>query len=149
NRMTGGGGLPIVWPATDAGKSAHHGFMIHCFSFIQPDNLEINWGKGNSFHMTSITSSTCHNNPSTGRSGATSNRTQGYGTGTWSFTDNGEPGAKDHGSLMVTTPFGPNCIVPNDAPDFTNGCVVIKADGFLTKDSPLVGEGNYQAHQGH
>ena len=159
NRMTGGGGLPIVWPATDAGKSAHHGFMIHCFSFIQPDNLEINWGKGNSFHMTSITSSTCDNDPSTGSSGATFNRIQGSGTGryngvpgataTWSFTDNGEPGAKDHGSLMVTTPFGPNCIVPNDAPDFTNGCVVIKADGFLTKDSPLVGEGNYQAHQGH
>jgi hypothetical protein len=160
NRMTGGGGLPILWPTTDAGKSAHHGLMIHCFSFIQPDNLEINWGKGNSFHMTHLTTSTCDNDPNaTGSSGASFNRIQGSGTGrlngvegataTWSFTDNGEPGTKDHGSLMVTTPFGATCIVPNDPLDYTDGCVAMKADGFLTKDSPLIGEGNYQSHQGH
>jgi hypothetical protein len=161
NRMTGGGGLPIVYPTSLQGQQAHNGFMLHCYSFDQPDNLEITWGNGNSFHLTNDTSSLCDNDPNaTGSSGASFNHIHGFGTGRangqpgatvkWSFTDNGEPGTNDYGDITVEVPLSqmPACtnIDPSTLTDPTSEmCVVMHAQGNLMP-GPLMGEGNYQAH---
>jgi hypothetical protein len=139
DRMTGGGGLPVLDPVTGlpTGERAHHGFMVHCNATVQPDRLEVNWGNGNSFHMTGLASSLCPRKTTGGF-----DTTSGHGTGRYngqpcgsvdfSFKDNGEPGNADTGDLTVR-----DC----------NGIVVLHAGGLLLT-GPLLGEGNYQAHQG-
>ena len=67
------------------------------------------------------------------------------------LTDGVHPGVPALGVVPAgsTNVFARAVGVPNDPIDFKDGCVAMKADGFLTKDSPLIGEGNYQSHQGH
>ena len=40
-----------------------HGFKLHCDIEIGPNNLEINWGPGNHFHLEELTSVTCSDDP--------------------------------------------------------------------------------------
>jgi hypothetical protein len=162
SRMTGGGGLPIIYPVTDIGQSAHHGFMIHCDATVQPDRLEVTWPNGNSFHLTSIvTSSTvsyCGNDlTSPGPTGLGAPDIQGVGAGRlngqpgatvkWSFTDAGEPGTLDKGDITVTVPIPVGGSCDNPDPLDKTQCIVMEARGYLT-GGPLLGEGNYQFHQG-
>jgi uncharacterized repeat protein (TIGR01451 family) len=128
-RMTGGG--------TIAGTSVHHGFELHCDKTKSPNNLEVNWGKGNRFHLESLTSAACSDDPSIseGQPVAAFDTYRGTGTGTyngkpgataeWVMTDAGEPGRNDTLQIKVT-----------DA----SGNVVLDVSGKIT--------GNHQAHPG-
>ncbi len=53
-RMAGGGSV-----FTEAGAHVPHGFELHCNLKRRPNNLEINWGAGNNFHLDSLTAAVC------------------------------------------------------------------------------------------
>ena len=55
--MTGGGSVFTANPGR-----VTHGFELHC-DISLPNNLQINWGKGNKFHLTSLDSATCSDDP--------------------------------------------------------------------------------------
>jgi hypothetical protein len=62
-RMTGGGSIQCG----DFGRVTH-GFELHCIfpegtPPIEPNNLEINWGGGNNFHLTTLTTAICTDSP--------------------------------------------------------------------------------------
>jgi hypothetical protein len=87
-RMTGGGSIQCG----DFGRVTH-GFELHCIAdgVIEPNNLEINWGGGNNFHLTTLTTSVCSDSPlfDEGQPPAGFDTMEGTGTGTF----NNEPGA--------------------------------------------------------
>lgn len=110
-RMTGGGAIqcPSVGQVT-------HGFELHCDrnsdGIPGPNNLEINWGVGDRFHLTELTSVDCKDDPDIdspppgGTAAAGFDTLVGRGTGIGRFnsipeqftiyfkiTDAGEPGA--------------------------------------------------------
>jgi hypothetical protein len=103
-RMTGGGSIQCG----DFGRVTH-GFELHCIDddgvLIEPNNLEINWGGGNNFHLTTLTTSVCTDSPlfDEGQPPAGFDTMEATGTGllngvpgaTIQFTliDDGEPGA--------------------------------------------------------
>ncbi len=112
-RMTGGGKF------TDGTTTVTHGFVLHCVPSRTPNNLEVNWGNGNKFHLASLTSATCSEGapPSEGQPVAGFNTYVGSGTGslngvsgataTWTFTDHGEPGTnKDTAEIHITASNG-------------------------------------------
>jgi hypothetical protein len=55
-RMTGGGRI-------DTDIILTHGFELHCNPSDSPNNLEINWDKGNRFHLESVTDINCFDDP--------------------------------------------------------------------------------------
>lgn len=130
-RMTGGGS--VFQQGT--GQRFTHGFELHCDPSSGPNNLEINWG-GNRFHMTSLDSATCSDDPNLdeGNPVAGFDTFEGSGTGrlngvpgamiTFKFTDDGEPGKNA------------------DLAEFTidDGGPLIVVSGFLNR-------GNHQAHR--
>ena len=85
-RMTGGGSV-----FTAAGVRVTHGFELHCDASNGPNNLQVNWGKGNRFHLTSLTSAACSDDAaiSEGHPAAGFDTYAGKGEGTY----NGSPGA--------------------------------------------------------
>jgi hypothetical protein len=102
-RMTGGGSIQCG----DFGKVTH-GFELHCIfpegsAADVPNNLEINWGGGNNFHLTILQTAVCTDQGDEGNPEAGFNTMVATGTGllngaagaTIEFTliDNGEPGA--------------------------------------------------------
>lgn len=110
-RMTGGGKFAD-------GTTVTHGFVLHCNASRLPNNLEVNWGSGNKFHLETLTSATCSDDPGidpgqpsagfdtytakgtghvNGRSGATAE---------WIFTDAGEPGVNDTASILIKNEDG-------------------------------------------
>src|SRR5207253_859106 len=101
-----------------------------------PQNLEINWGKGNSFHLTGVTSMQCSDDPGVAAipSAAGFNKMIGTGAGTYNnvagatvtftFTDAGEPGKNDTATIVVRD---------------KNGATVLSVSGKLNN-------GNQQAH---
>ena len=105
-RMTGGG--------TIAGTTeVKHGFTLNCAPASAPQNLEINWGKGDKFKLDTVTSVSCSTaagiapappaagfNTMTGTGTGTCNG--GTATITFTFTDAGEPGKNDTGSIALT-----------------------------------------------
>ena len=121
-----------TWRMTGGGKvlTATFGLELHCNPEAGSNTLQVNWGKGNSFHLEELTSAAC-----TGAGPSGFNTHQGSGTGrfnrspgataTWSLVDNGEPGRND----MVT-------IQIKDA----GGTVVLDASGSLSG-------GNLQTHE--
>jgi len=131
-RMTGGGSV-----FTAAGVRVTHGFEIHCDVSQSPNNIEVNWGGGQNFHLTSLTSAQCVDDPSiiANPPNAGFDTFIGAGTGTFNgvagahiqftFTDAGEPGTKDSATIKIT-----------DA----GGNVVLQVSGLLDK-------GNQQAHK--
>lgn len=129
-RMTGGGSV-----FTDAVRVTH-GFELHCNQTILPNNLEINWDGGNRFHLDSLATAFCFNDPaiSPNPPAAGFDTFKGTGTGVlngapgatveWTFTDAGEPGSKDSAKIVIKD-FG--------------GSIVLSVSGNLTR-------GNQQAH---
>ena len=102
-RMTGGGtivGKALVGLPTEV----KHGFELHCDATADPNRLEVNWGKGNKFHLESLTSAICSDDPAIVPNppvagfdtyeGSGSGRYNGVSgaTAKWVFKDAGEPG---------------------------------------------------------
>lgn len=129
-RMTGGGSV-------FAGSlRVTHGFTLRCDGGDNPQRLEVNWGKGNKFHLTSLTGVLCSDDPALipnqPKAGFDTYEGTGVGkyngaagaTASWKFTDAGEPGTSDTAQITIW-----------DA----NGNQVLTVSGPLEK-------GNHQAH---
>ena len=129
-RMTGGGSV------FDSNKRITHGFTLQCDVNNGPNNLEINWGKGNKFHLDSLTSAVCADDAAIAPKPPTAGFDTYVGTGTgslngvsgatatWIFTDAGEPGKNDHATIIITDGSG----------------IVLSVSGNLHN-------GNHQAHK--
>lgn len=125
-RMTGGGTIP-VGKTTLGGK---HGFELHCDPADLPNRLEVNWGKGNKFHLESLTSALCSNDPSLDEEqpvagfdtykGAGTGRLNGVSgaTAKWVFTDDGEPGTADYAKISISDGVNPPYVFSGN---LTNG----------------------------
>jgi hypothetical protein len=130
-RMTGGGSV-----FTDADRYTH-GFELHCDTSL-PNNLEINWGKGEKFHLTLLTSGVCSDDPTLVEAPPVAGFDTFVGTGVgrlngidgatieFLFTDAGEPGKDDWAEFRITPPAGA-------------GGTVVTVSGYLHN-------GNHQAH---
>ena len=130
-RMTGGGSV-----FTADGTRVTHGFGLQCTVTDAPNSLQINWGKGNRFHLESLTAASCTDDPaiSPNPPAAGFDTYKGMGTGRyngvsgataeWTFADAGEPGKNDMATIVVK--------------DASNAVV-------LTVTGPLK-NGNHQAH---
>lgn len=111
-RMTGGGTV-VGKAAVGTPTEIKHGFELHCNASTLPNNLEVNWGKGNKFHLESLTSAACSDDPNfdEGQPVAGFDTYKGSGTGSyngvsgatanWVFTDQGEPGKSDTVHLKI------------------------------------------------
>lgn len=129
-RMTGGGSVFAM-----DGTRVTHGFQLHCDAAELPNNLQVNWGKGNKFHLESLTSATCTDDPAIGPSppAASFDTYVGEGTGRYNgvsgatieftFTDAGEPGTSDTATIEIKVGV----------------TVVLSATGIIDR-------GNHQAH---
>ena len=106
-RMTGGGSVII-----DDGTRVTHGFELHCDATDPPNSLEVNThpeggGPGGRFHLLSLTSASCTDDPTIEEKPPVAGFDTYTGTGTgrwngvdgataeWTFTDAGEPGVND------------------------------------------------------
>lgn len=131
-RMTGGGSV------LDAGRlRTTHGFTLQCDPNRAPQRLQINWGKGQRFHLERLVSADCSDTPAINPAppGAGFDRYAGSGRGrlngrpgasaTWVFTDAGEPGVNDHAEITVRN---------------ADGEVVLDVAGRLS-------HGNHQSHR--
>jgi hypothetical protein len=110
-RMTGGGS--VIDPAGNPTTRVTHGFELYCDVTKGPNNLEVNWGNGNNFHLTSLTSATCTDDPSITPNPPAAGFDTYHGTGTgtlngvagatidFTFTDAGEPGTSDHATIII------------------------------------------------
>ncbi|MBI4080922.1 MAG: hypothetical protein HY430_04090 [Candidatus Levybacteria bacterium] len=110
-KMTGGGSV-----FTRAGVRVTHGFEFYCDATDGPNNLEINWDKGNKFHLEDLDFAFCSDEPGIdeGNPDAGFDTYQGEGTGRfngqsgysikWLFTDAGEPGKNDTANIVIKDP---------------------------------------------
>ncbi|MEX1358038.1 MAG: hypothetical protein WD981_05390 [Gaiellaceae bacterium] len=131
--VTGGGSV-----YTSSGVRVTHGFELHCTATDEPNSLQVNWGKGNKFHLTGLTSASCSDDPAISPEppAASFDTHRGSGTGKyngvpgataeWTLTDAGEPGTSDTMTLTI-----------RDAANV----VVLTVSGTLNN-------GNHQAHDG-
>jgi hypothetical protein len=126
-RMTGGGGSIDL-----NGAKVSKGLTLHC-DITLSNNLEINWGGGNNFHITKpLISANCIDDPAVnpvppaapfdtfiGVAAGTVNGVEGY-TAYFTFVDGGEPGTQDKAGIRIVAP---DATVVLDVPlDFiTNG----------------------------
>jgi hypothetical protein len=124
-RMTGGGSV-----FTTDGNRVTHGFELYCDVAAGPNNLEINWGNGERFHLDVMTEAACETT-STGANRVDIHRGKGTGwyngpgaTAEWIFTDAGEPGTRDRATITI-----------RDA----RNRVVLTVSGYLDR-------GNHQYH---
>lgn len=131
-RITGGGTI------SESGVTVTHGFSLACVAGVpgMPGRLQVNWGKGNRFHLGAITEVACLDDPaiSEGNPVAGFDTMHGRGTGRqngvdgataeWSISDAGEPGVQDRFAIRITD---------------VNGDVVLERQGALRN-------GNQQAH---
>jgi hypothetical protein len=126
-RMTGGGS---IFKAD--GTRVTHGFELHCTPQSN-DNLEINWGGGNNFHLGTLLSASCTDDPTIQPQPPVAPFDTFVGTGigtcnglpaliSFTLTDAGEPGTSDFASYTIS-----------------GGCS-LTASGLLDK-------GNQQAHK--
>jgi hypothetical protein len=106
--MTGGGSV-----FTPTGTRVTHGFELHCTPTDGPNNLQVNWDKGNHFHLEVLSSASCSDDPSISPTPppAGFDTYRGKGTGRcnglpasaeWTFTDAGEPGKNDTAKIQIT-----------------------------------------------
>jgi len=138
----GGGGEDIAGWMTGGGSvfagtmRVTHGFELDCDA-AKGGHLEVNWGKGNRFHLDSLTTAACSDDAAiaaappksafdtlTGGGSGRYNNVPGA-TVEFTFSDAGEPGSGDYVAIKVF-----------DA----SHLVVLDVAGYLTK-------GNQQAHQ--
>jgi hypothetical protein len=130
-RMTGGGSIFL-----DDGTRVTHGFELHCDATVHPNHLEINWhpadgGAGGRFHLESLTSATCTDDPTISPNppkapfdtytGAGTGRVDGVdgATATWVFTDAGEPGVNDRIRELTITDAAGNVVLSLGEPGKT------------------------------
>lgn len=130
-RMTGGGSI-----FSQDGIRVTHGFSVDSNLQDSSNNLQVNWGKGNQFHVSKLTKAVLVYDPNIDAKKPTAdfNTFTGEGMGSYNgkegfvieftFTDAGEPGTKDSASIIIKDP---------------DGKVVLAASGNLDK-------GNQQAH---
>lgn len=131
-RMTGGGSV-----FAEGNGRVTHGFELHCDVSKAPNNLQVNWGKNNKFHLESLNAALCSDDPAIEPKPPTAGFDiyEGKGTGRyngisgatikWKFTDAGEPGKSDSATMSIW-----------DA----GGNLVISVSGNLNS-------GNQQAHE--
>ena len=131
-RMTGGGSIIDKY----VGRVTH-GFQVRCDENDPRQNLQVNWGRGERFHLTDLTSAFCFNargiEESPPEAGFDTFLGEGEGryngedgaTIRFKFTDAGEPGRRDFARIVI-----------RDA----SGDVVLEVEGKLTF-------GNHQAHR--
>ena len=112
-RMTGGGSL-----RAPGGARVSLGFELLCTPVAGKNNLEVNWGNGNKFHLEVMTTASCTDNPAFGpqppEAGFDTHQGSGLGryngeagaTIQWGFTDAGEPGGKDTVQLLIQDSSG-------------------------------------------
>jgi hypothetical protein len=105
--MTGGG---VV--RTDD-HDVTHGFRLECDASEKPNNLQVNWDRGNKFHLESLTSASCTDDPTISPNPPDANFDTYTGTGDgryngesgataeWRFTDAGEPGSDDTMTITI------------------------------------------------
>ena len=97
-RMTGGGSFFY-----GADTRVTHGFQLRCDKSL-PNRLQVNWGKGESFHLTSLLEANCYED-SGGYvfEGVGMGRCNGGNEVTFDFTfsDYGEPGTLDFAALQI------------------------------------------------
>ena len=142
-RMTGGGTGTATIPS---GVDVHHGFELRCDVSNPPNRLEVNWGPGEMFHLETLTSVMCLDDPNTAAPPPGANWDTYYGTGTgrlqggqtataeWCFQDGGEPGGDgvDTFTLKITDSSGN--VVLFFAVSYNQGNH--QAHGFTTTPSP-------------
>ncbi len=108
-KMTGGGS---VWKSD--GTRVTHGMQLNCDA--SKSTLEVNWGKGNKFHLENMTAALCTDNPNVesgmpissfdtfwGMGEGRLNGVTGY-KAEWTFVDAGEPGTKDTARITIYDP---------------------------------------------
>ncbi len=132
-RMTGGGSV-------FAGLNrVTHGFELHCDELDLPNNLQVNWGRGNQFHLEQLLTATCTDSELIDQTppghspfdtfiGTGIGRCNGVSGAEISFTfvDGGEPGFRfDTVEIEIT------------------GC----PDGLSLSVSGNLKKGNHQAHR--
>lgn len=115
-RMTGGGFIFL------GSMKITHGFELHCDASHGPNNLEVNWGGGNHFHLDTLTAASCYDtgvppNPPN----APFDTYFGAGTGTyngaagafanWGFSDHGEPGTNDQILYLIISDASGNIVL--------------------------------------
>lgn len=132
-RMTGGGSV------FSGLNRITHGFEVHCNVENLPNNLEVNWGRGNRFHLEELLTATCTEDPDIVQSPPNHSPFDtfiGTGIGTcngvsgalisFTFVDGGEPGFRhDSADIEIT------------------GC----PEGLALSVSGNLKKGNHQAHQ--
>ena len=105
-RMTGGGRI-------EGSERVTHGFELHCNPSELPNNLQVNWGKGNKFHLDMLTEVNCTDDPTImpNPPEAGFDTMTGSGTGQcngapatieFRFTDAGEPGSDDTAAVSIS-----------------------------------------------
>ena len=107
-RMTGGGSVFM-----SDGTRVTHGFTLNCDASMTPNNLQINWGKKNKFHLEGLTTAVCSDDPAIDPKNpkASFDTYEGMGMGRfngvsgatahWIFTDAGEPGKLDIARILI------------------------------------------------
>jgi hypothetical protein len=125
--MNGGGRINAT-----AGKVTH-GFRLECTKDNGQNNLQVNWGSGNSFHLESVSKAACTDEPGLDPGNPTAGFDTLKGTATgrcangdsaearYTITDAGEPGTSDSFTINIS-----------------GGCS-LSASGTLER-------GNHQAH---
>jgi len=126
-RFTGGGSEITV-----AGIKVTRGLTIHCDLKLS-NNLEINWDKGNNFHMTEHLSATCSDDPAidqkppvapldtlVGTGIGKYNNKDGYSI-VFTLVDAGEPGTKDKMAILIFETANPSNVVLNIPLQLMNG----------------------------
>ncbi|MBI4473545.1 MAG: PKD domain-containing protein [Acidobacteria bacterium] len=131
-RMTGGGSV-----FGQGNDRVTHGMELRCAVNATPQSLEVNWGRGNKFHLDAVTAMACTDDPKIvpNPPAAGFDTMVGAGTGkynnvagatvTFTFTDAGEPGKDDTGTITIKD---------------KNGATVLNVSGKLNS-------GNHQAHK--
>jgi len=108
-RMTGGGSIIEA-----DGTRVTHGFEIHCDITDVPNTLEVNWPAADNFHMDTLTSAKCSDDPNIHQQppkSAPFDTFVGTGTGklngvagatiSFTFVDAGEPGTSDMATYVI------------------------------------------------
>jgi Thrombospondin type 3 repeat len=117
-RMNGGGSV-----FTADGQRVTHGFQLNCNAARPSNSLQVNWA-GNSFHLETLTTALCGDNPTispgnppnatfdtyTGRGTGRLNGASGA-TAEWTFTDAGEPGSRDAASIVIRDETGATILI--------------------------------------
>ena len=108
-RMTGGGYMTSLFMPL----KVTFGYELHCDASSTPNNLEINWGKSNMFHLENLDTVACTDNPTVSPEppnagfdtyiGSGTGRLNGVSgaTAEWTFLDSGEPGRNDIARIII------------------------------------------------